>query len=117
MDPVRNETGRHLFRCCSSREATSLTEPEPVCKDSHHFPQEDSAPGRQRAGEPHELGKHVSQSQITRQLNTSQHGSHFRDPRAWGQTMGELDEKALTKQRKYRVYSPGSAQFLTLLTK
>lgn len=76
----------------------------PFCKDSHHFPQEDSAAGRQCAGEAQELGKHVSQGQIMRQLDTSQHGSDFRDPRAWGQ-MRKVDEEALTEQMG-GVFSP-----------
>lgn len=73
--------------------------------DSHHFPKEDGAAGRQCAGEAQELGKHVSQSQVMRQLDTSQHGSHLGDPGAWGQ-MRKPDEAALTQQRRGLFFSP-----------
>lgn len=104
MDPLRNRTITPC--CCRSsqrhRQPTVLQNGSTFSKrltGPHHFPQEDSAAGRQCAGEAQELGKHVSQSQIMRQLDTSQHGSHFGDTRAWGQTRTP-DEVALTEQTR-----------------
>lgn len=44
---------------------------------SHHFPQENSATGCQSTGQTQKLGKHISETQILRHINASQHGSHL----------------------------------------
>ena len=57
----------------------------------YHFSQEDGAACCQRAGEPHHLGKQVRQGQVIRQLHTSEHAPHLRDPRAWHKEMATAD--------------------------